>query len=81
MAHQDKTAPPLTDREFARVLNHLQHLTRDAGLSDRTLAEGLIRAGVLLLAVQDGCGDATDRTAQDMVERSVAWCRRMTERR
>jgi hypothetical protein len=72
---------PLSDSEFAKVLNHLYVMSRETRLDDEQLAEGLMRAAVFLLAVRDGAGSGTEAVADEMLDRALEWCRRMTPNR
>ncbi len=72
-------APPMTlsDADFAKVLNHLDLMSRSSHFDDVALAEGLIRAGVVLLTIHDGQGPRTEAKARDMLSHAFAWTSRM----
>jgi len=72
---------PLSDADFARVLNHLYLMSRDSSFDDESLAESLVRAAVFLLAIHKGTGEEAEETATGMLERSFDWCRRMSPER
>lgn len=68
----------INDTDFARVLNHLHRMSTETRFEDDKLAEGLIRAAVVLLAVRDGPNEAVEAKARDLLQQSIVWCRRMT---
>lgn len=72
---------PLSDADFAKVLNHLYLMSRDSSFDDECLAESLIRAAVFLLALHNGTGEPAEIKAGGMLERSFDWCRRMSPER
>ena len=67
----------LSDSDFAKVLNHLDMMSRSSHFDDIALAEGLIRAGVVLLTIHDGQSAETEAKARDMLSHAFAWTRRM----
>ncbi len=71
----------LSDSEFAKVLNHLDMMSRATRFDDEKLAEALIRAAVLLLAVREAAGSDPEDIAEDMLHRALEWCQRMTPNR
>ncbi len=68
----------LSDSDFAEVLNHLYEMSRKTRLNDSQLAESLMRAAVILLAAESGRSAASEARAEDMLRRTMDWCRRMT---
>ncbi len=72
---------PLSDSEFAKVLNHLYMMSRETRFDDEKLAEALMRAAVVLLAVRNAPAGNTEETAEEMLRQALEWCRRMTPNR
>ena len=71
--------PPtsLSDADFAKVLNHLDLMSRGGRFDDVALAEGLIRAGVVLLTIHGGRGPEVQARASAMLNHAFAWTDRM----
>ena len=67
----------LSDADFAKVLNHLDLMSRTGHFDDVALAEGLIRAGVVLLTIHGGQGVATQAKARGMLNHAFEWTSRM----
>ena len=67
----------LSDADFAKVLNHLDLMSRGGRFNDVALAEGLIRAGVVLLTIHDGQGPETEARARGMLSHAFEWTSRM----
>jgi len=72
---------PISDSDFAKVLNHLYLMSRDSTFDDESLAEGLIRAAAFLLALHNGTGEAAEAKAADLLGQAFDWCRRMSPKR
>ncbi|MEI6558305.1 MAG: hypothetical protein WCO00_07830 [Rhodospirillaceae bacterium] len=73
----DDSPVSLSDADFAKVLNHLDLMSRGGRFDDVALAEGLIRAGVVLLTIHGGGGPETRTRARDMMDHAFAWTQRM----
>ena len=71
----------LSDADFAKVLNHLDLMSRGGRFDDVALAEGLIRAGVVLLTIHDGQGPRTQAKAHDILSHAFEWTSRMVPER
>ena len=73
----DGSPMSLSDADFAKVLNHLDLMSRSGRFDDVALAEGLIRAGVVLLTIHDGQSARTEAKARDMLSHAFEWTSRM----
>ena len=73
----DDRPMPLNDADFAKLLNHLDLMSRGGRFDDVALAEGLIRAGVVLLSIHDGRGEETRAKAAEMLNHAFDWTDRM----
>ena len=77
MSEHSASPTALSDADFAKVLNHLDLMSRNGRFDDVALAEGLIRAGVVLLTIHDGPGPATEAKAGAMLSHAFQWTARM----